>query len=179
MTWLRLKNPIKDSIIDLGRNLDRKLTFRDHIEHLSKNLKKFSGLISKVTCMFAVKCLLNFKISLAILHTNGHYIWYACLWHCRKNYFGKNEFTQTRSLRSIFFKNKYEIVGKVLEKIVHQWYLSYTLWNVSEKFWSSWNQDHRFGFLMEFIFAPFNTRRKGKGLLPLTFCRSYWSHISG
>ena len=54
LTLLGQKLPVKDSAKYLGVYLDSKLTFRDHIEHVTKKMNKFSGMIYKVRDIYPV-----------------------------------------------------------------------------------------------------------------------------
>ena len=77
VTLLGQKLQIKDSAKHLGVYLDSKLAFRDHIEHVTKKLNKFSGMIYKVRDMYPVICLLNFYSSFS-QSIMAYGLWFAC-----------------------------------------------------------------------------------------------------
>ena len=129
MTLLGHKLPIKDSAKYLGVYLDSKLTFRVHIEHVTKKLNKFSGMIYKVRDIYPVKCLLNFYSSFAkSIITYGLLVYGSAA----KTNMKKIESAQRRISRTIFCKNKYESIEQLFEK--NNILTSYTLWKFAEKY---------------------------------------------
>ena len=169
LTLLRKELPKKESFKYLGVNLDSKLTYRDHIEHVSKKLNKFSGMIYKVRDMYPVKCLLNFYSSFAkSVITYGLLVYGSAA----KTNLEKIENAQRRILRAIFYKNKYESLGQIFEKNCILTVFELYVMELFREVFKQLKSESPLFSLDRIDVCHYNTRRKEKGLLPLTFCRT-------
>ena len=169
LTLLSKQLPTKESSKYLGVYLDSKLTFHDHIECVTKKLNKFSGMIYKVRDMYPIKCLLNFYNAFAkSVITYGLLVYGSAA----KTNLKKIENAQRRILRAIFFKNKYESVGPIFEKNSVLTVFELYAMEVFREVFKQIKLESPLCFRDGIGLCQYDTRRKEKGLLPLTYSRT-------
>ena len=163
------KLPLKYSAKYLGVYLDSKLIFRDHIEHVTKNLNEFSGMIYKVRDMYPVKCLLNLYSSFA-----KSIITYGLLVNgsAAKTNLNKIESALRKFLRAIFCKNKYESIEQRFEKSNILTVFDLHVMEVCREIFKQLKSESPICFQDGLRLCQYNTRSKGTSLLPLTYCRT-------
>ena len=92
----------------LGVYIDNKLTFREHIEYITKKLNAFCGLVYEVRHLYPMKYLLLFYIAYARSLISYGLLVYGS---AAKTNLEMLENAQRRIIRAIFFKQKQQPKG--------------------------------------------------------------------
>ena len=111
LTIMEKKISQKNCCKYLGLYIDPVLTFRDHINHVVNNLKKFCGLIYRVRDLYPIKALLSFYNSYAKSVISYGLIVYG---RAAKTNMQNIEMAQRRIIRAIFFKKKRDSIRDIL-----------------------------------------------------------------
>ena len=126
-------------------------------------------MIYKVRDIYPVKCLLNFYSSFAkSIITYGLLVYGSAA----KTNLKKIESAQRRILRAIFCKNKYESIEQLFEKNNILTVFELYVMEVCRELFKQLKSESPLCFQDGIDFCQYNTRRKEKGLLPLTYCRT-------
>ena len=108
----------------LGVYIDNKLTFREHIEYITKKLNKFCGLVYKVRHLYPMKCLLlSHKAYARSLISYGLLVYGSAA----KTYLEMLENAQRRIIRAIFFKQKQNLKDIIEAYHIHTVFDLYVL----------------------------------------------------
>ena len=160
----------KSSCKYLGVLIDNKLNFKDHVDHVSKKLNKFCGLVYSIRHLYPLHCLLLFYKSYA-----KPLITYGLLNYgsTTKTNLQPIENAQRRIIRAMFFKKKSESLQNIIEDkkfpTVYEMYISELVIELFRQLRGISPFDH-----MKVHFVPYeiNKRRKSKSLLPVTIDRT-------
>ena len=148
----------------LGVYVDENLTFKYHIDYVTKKLSKFSGLIYRVRDLYTKKHLLMFYKAFAeSVIRYGLIIYGSAL----KTTLRSIDSAQRRILRAIYFKKKYDSLSQiystnclsnVYEMFIHEVFIEVfkQIRGESPHEFLKFNYNHH----------DYNTTRKRKGLLP-------------
>ena len=97
----------------LGIFVDKKLTFKFHIEHVCKKLTKFCGIVWKARYVFSKQQMLRFyKAYVNSTITYGILIY----GNTSQSHLTEMMKLQKRILRAIFFKRRYESIKEIMDE---------------------------------------------------------------
>ena len=144
-------------------------TFRDHIEHVTKNWINSVVWYTKSEICIPLNAFLT---SIACLLNQSSHMVCLSMALPQKRIWKKNESAQSRILRTIICKNECEIIEQLFEKnnilTVFELYVMEVYREIFKQLKSESPICSQDGFGL----FQYNTRSKEKGLLPLTFCRT-------
>ena len=96
----------------LGVYIDNKLTFREHIEYITKKLNRFCGLVYKMRHLYPMKCLLLYFNEYARSPFSYGLLVYGS---AAENNLEMLENAQRRIIRAIFFKQKQQSLKDIID----------------------------------------------------------------
>ena len=154
----------------LGVFIDNKLTFREHIEYITKKLNKFCGLVYKVRYLYPMKCRLLFYNEYARSLISYGFLVYDS---AAKTSLEMLENAQRRIIRAISFKQKQHSLKNIIDAYhIHTLFDLYVLEVFKEVFKQIRIESPLHLLQVEKEQTRLKTRFSEKGLLPTAYCRT-------
>ena len=153
----------------LGVYLDAKLTFKKHIEHVTKKLNKFCGIVYSIRDRFPQNSVISFYYDYAQSVITYGLIKYGFTYKTNLESIHK---AQRRIFRAIFYRRQWDTLQYVYTK--HKFLTVYEMFIgevVKEVFKRLRLESPRVYLDTSLGGHDYNTRRKQKGLLPFTYNR--------
>ena len=153
----------------LGVYLDPKLTFKRHVEHVTKKLNKFCGIVYRIRDRFPQKGLISFYYAYAQSVITYGLINYGSTYKTNLEPIDK---AQRRIFRAIFYRRKWDTLQDIYTK--HKFLNIYEMFIaevVKEVFKQLRFESPRVYLNNTLATHDYNTRRKQRGLLPSTHNR--------
>ena len=97
----------------LGIFVDKKLTFKFHIEHVCKKLTNFCGIVWKARYVFSKQQMLRFYKACENLTITYEILLYG---NTSQSHLSEIMKLQKRILRAIFFKRRYESIKEIMDE---------------------------------------------------------------
>ena len=149
---------------------DNKLTFREHIEYITKNMNKFCGLVYKVRHLYPMKCLLSFYNAYARSLISYGLLVYGS---AAKTNLEMLENAQIKIIRAIFFKQKQHSLKDIIDDYhIHTVFDLYVLEVLKEVFKQNRIETPLHLLQIEKEQTRLKTRLSEIGLSPTAYCRT-------